>query len=85
MNAKEKAAIFDTVLHAAQRYDDRSSSDEARWWSDHEAGMAGSMEPEARGAWKASLELAFDMGKLFARIERDPSIELSPARRQDGA
>lgn len=62
--------LYDRVVRAwSATMDDRSLSDEARWFSEDEAGLT-SM-PDSVGAWKASLMVAFDAGRQLGRAEKD--------------
>ena len=50
--------------------DERDISDPARAWASDELKIVEDatvqIEPEVLGAWRASLELAFDAGRLYA-------------------
>ena len=59
--------LWDDLLEWAQRYDDRSISDEASWWAEMEAEVTA--RPENDGEWKASMECAFDAGRQWERMK----------------
>jgi len=62
---------LEAVRARVQRLDDRSISDEARRWAADELRLYTPPEvnPETRGAWISSLEIAFEAGRILGRSE----------------
>lgn len=62
--------LYEKVRGQLATLDEKSVSDEARWWADDETKWTPpEMNVETRGAWRASLEIAFEAGRLLARLE----------------
>lgn len=51
-----------------RRLDDREVSDEARGWARHETEIVD--QPADKGAWLASMEIAFEAGRRWERKQR---------------
>ncbi len=64
----QKFNEWQRLRDGVKRLSDRDMSDEARRWADEEADV--SPMPVNAGEWKASLEIAFEAGRMLERGRR---------------
>ena len=57
--------IWEAFWNRMRKLDDRQISDEAKWWSSDESTIT--ELPDTKGAWLASMEIAFEAGRRWER------------------
>lgn len=62
------------------KIDEKDLSDAARRWADGESPFAPEANPETLGAWRASLEIAFEAGRFLGLAQAGDLIAAEKAR-----